>query len=94
MNLTALPLQEPSIKIAVGLKKSTLEVLDSYQACYEETYSQPVTQRELIEAIIVRQIGQDKSFHAWRQAAPAATISAMKKRRNARDDGQSAADAE
>ena len=62
MKLAPLPIQETSVKLSLTVKKSTSDLLDYYQSCYEEAYKQDVSQRDLIENMLIGYMRDDRDF--------------------------------
>ena len=85
MKLAALPVQESSVKLSLTVKKSTADLLDHYQACYEEEYNQEVSPRELIESMLLKFIVDDRDFQKWLAVQGKDTQAVRKQRRIARN---------
>ena len=81
MKLAPLPIQETSVKLSLTFKKSTADLLDYYQACYEEAYNQEASPRELIESMLLKFIADDKDFQKWLAAQGKDTQAVRKQRR-------------
>lgn len=81
MKLAPLPVQETSVKLSLTFKKSTADLLDHYQACYEEAYDQDVSPRELIESMLLSFIDSDRDFQKWLAAQGKDTQAVRKQRR-------------
>ena len=88
MKLAPLPVHETSVKLALSVKKSTNELLTEYQSCYEQAYGQSVTQRDLIESMLLSFIDSDKSFLKWQQSVTPDAPVAAKNKRPARSNAQ------
>lgn len=72
MRLKKLPPKEPIIRVTLGLRASTSEQLDAYQANYLAVYGEPIDRSNLTEQMLLDYMANDREFQKTLAAKPAA----------------------
>ncbi len=65
MQLSRIQPKEPSQKVSLAFKESTLDRIQDYMALYEQTYGETISRQELIEHMALSVMNRDKTFAAF-----------------------------
>lgn len=62
MRLQKLAPKDPSVRLNLAMKQSTTELLDLYQARYQQSYGETIDRQVLIEQMLLSFMAEDKEF--------------------------------
>lgn len=62
MKLSKIAPKEPTVRMPVTVKKSTVEMVEAYRTFYAAHYSSEIEASRLIEEILLTFIKEDKAF--------------------------------
>jgi len=73
MRLKKLAPKEPVVRVTLGLRTSTSDQLEAYQAQYLEVYGEPIERSNLVEQMLLDYMLSDRDFQKFlaNKAAPA-----------------------
>lgn len=70
MKLKKVTINDPMERLAVSVRKSTMDLVGAYQSHYEAVYGEKIERSQLVEEILREFISADKDF-VKKQSAPA-----------------------
>lgn len=65
MQLSRIQPKEPSQKVSLAFKESTVDRLQQYMGLYKQTYGEDISRQDVVEHMVLAFMNRDKAFVAF-----------------------------